>query len=145
MLDLKRLAVLREVGARGSLAAAAKALSYTPSAVSQQMTALSRDIGVALFERTPRGMRLTDSAHALIAHCETVFDRLAQAQADLEAIAGGAAAGCDWARSPPRPSRSPPRRSGASVGFTRGWICASRTVSRTRAWSASRSGSSTSR
>ncbi|MEJ7786129.1 MAG: LysR family transcriptional regulator [Solirubrobacteraceae bacterium] len=89
MLDLKRLAVLREVGARGSLAAAAKALSYTPSAVSQQMTALSRDIGVALFERTPRGMRLTDSAHALIAHCETVFDRLAQAQAELEAIAGG--------------------------------------------------------
>jgi DNA-binding transcriptional LysR family regulator len=89
MLDLKRLAVLREVGARGSLAAAAKALSYTPSAVSQQMTALSRDIGVLLFERTPRGMRLTDSAHALIAHCETVFDRLAQAQADLEAIAGG--------------------------------------------------------
>jgi hypothetical protein len=53
------------------LAAAAKALSYTPSAVSQQMTALSRDIGVLLFERTPRGMRLTDSAHALIAHCDT--------------------------------------------------------------------------
>ncbi|MCP9488665.1 MAG: LysR substrate-binding domain-containing protein [Solirubrobacteraceae bacterium MAG38_C4-C5] len=91
MLDLKRLAVLCEVGARGSLAAAAKALSYTPSAVSQQMTALSRDIGVALFERTPRGMRLTDSAHALIAHCEAVFDRLAQAQAELEAIAGGVA------------------------------------------------------
>jgi DNA-binding transcriptional LysR family regulator len=89
MLDLKRLAVLREVGARGSLAAAAKALSYTPSAVSQQMTALSRDLGVALFERTPRGLRLTDSAHALIAHCEAVFERLAEAQTELEAITGG--------------------------------------------------------
>lgn len=82
MLDLKRLAVLREVGARGSLAAAAKALSYTPSAVSQQMTALSRDLGVALFERTPRGLRLTDSAHALLAHCEAVFERLAEAQTE---------------------------------------------------------------
>jgi DNA-binding transcriptional LysR family regulator len=53
------------------------------------MTALSRDLGVALFERTPRGLRLTDSAHALIAHCEAVFERLAEAQTELEAIAGG--------------------------------------------------------
>ncbi|MBA3328792.1 MAG: LysR family transcriptional regulator [Solirubrobacterales bacterium] len=89
MLDLKRLAVLREVAARGSFAAAADALSYTPSAVSQQMAALSRDMGVVLFERTPRGMRLTESAHALVVHCEAVFERLAEAQAEMDAIAGG--------------------------------------------------------
>ncbi|MGI9185079.1 MAG: LysR family transcriptional regulator [Solirubrobacteraceae bacterium] len=88
-MDLKRLAMLREVRHRGSFAAAAEALSFTPSAVSQQMTALAREIGVALFERTPRGMRVTDSAHALIAHTEAVFARLSDAQAELDMIAGG--------------------------------------------------------
>jgi len=89
LLDLKRLAMLREVAHRGSFAAAAEALSFTPSAVSQQMTALAREIGVALFERTPRGMRVTDSADALIAHTEAVFARLSDAQAELDMIAGG--------------------------------------------------------
>lgn len=65
-------------------------MSFTPSAVSQQMSALARDTGVALFERTPRGMRLTESAEALVAHTHAVFARLGDAQAELEAIAGGA-------------------------------------------------------
>ncbi len=89
LLDLKRLATLREVARRGSFAAASEALCFTPSAVSQQMTALARDLGVMLFERTPRGMRLTESAQALVAHCEALFARLAEAQAELEEIAGG--------------------------------------------------------
>ncbi len=91
LLDLKRLAMLREVAHRGSFAAAAEALSFTPSAVSQQMGALAREVDVVLFERTPRGMRVTDSARALISHAEAVFARLSEAQAELDAIAGGIA------------------------------------------------------
>ncbi len=90
LLDLKRLAMLREVHHRGSFAAAAEALCFTPSAVSQQMAALGREMNITLFERTPHGMRLTESAQALVAHCEAVFARLAEAQSELEAIAGGA-------------------------------------------------------
>lgn len=89
LLDLKRLAMLREVAHRGSFAAAADALSFTPSAVSQQMSALAREVGVGLFERTPRGMRVTDAAHALISHTEAVFVRLSEAQAELEMLAEG--------------------------------------------------------
>ena len=63
-------------------------MCFTPSAVSQQMSALARDTNVVLFERTPRGMRLTESAEALVAHAEAVFARLGEAQAELEAIAG---------------------------------------------------------
>ena len=89
MLDLRRLAVLREVAHRGSFAAAADALCFTPSAVSQQMASLAREMNVVLFERTPRGMRLTEAARSLLAHCEVVFAQLSDAQADLDHIAGG--------------------------------------------------------
>jgi len=89
LLDLRRLAMLREVARRGSFSAAADALCYSPSAVSQQMTGLARDMDVVLFERTPRGMRLTESARALVAHAEAVFARLGDAQAEVDAIVGG--------------------------------------------------------
>ncbi len=89
MLDLRRLAILREVAHRGSFAAAANALCFTPSAVSQQMASLAREMDVVLFERTPRGMRLTESARSLLTHCEVVFAQLSDAQADLDHIAGG--------------------------------------------------------
>jgi len=89
LLDLRRLATLTEVARRGSFASAAEAMCLTPSAVSQQMSALGRDMGVVLFERTPQGMRLTESAEALVGHAEAVFARLGEAQGELEAIAGG--------------------------------------------------------
>lgn len=89
MLDLRRLAILREVAHRGSFAAAAEALCFTPSAVSQQMASLAREMSVVLFERTPRGMRLTEAARSLLTHCEIVFSQLSDAQADLDEIAGG--------------------------------------------------------
>jgi len=89
MLDLRRLAVLREVASRGSFAGAAQAMSFTPSAVSQQMASLAREMDVVLFERTPRGMRPTAAARSLLAHCEAVFTELSDAQADLDALAGG--------------------------------------------------------
>src|ERR687883_283478 len=88
MLDVKRLRVLREVAARGSFSAAAEALGYTQSAVSQQIAALERETGSVLIERNPRGIRLTDAGEALVRHADKILARLAEAEAELEAIAG---------------------------------------------------------
>ena len=88
MLDVKRLRVLREVAARGSFSAAAEALSYTQPAVSQQVAALEREAGATLVERGARGIRLTDAGEALVSHAEAIFARLAEAEAELEDIAG---------------------------------------------------------
>ena len=88
MLDVKRLRVLREVAARGSFSAAAEALSYTQSAVSQQIAALEREAGTVLVERNARGVRLTDAGRALVGHADVILARLADAEAELEAIAG---------------------------------------------------------
>ena len=59
MLDVRRLRVLREVGIRGSIAGAAQALSFTPSAVSQQVQKLERETGVQLLHRSPSSVTLT--------------------------------------------------------------------------------------
>lgn len=88
MLDVKRLRVLREVAQRGSFSAAADALSYTQSAVSQQIAALEREAGATLVERSARGVRLTDAGAALVRHTDAILARLADAEAELEAIAG---------------------------------------------------------
>jgi DNA-binding transcriptional LysR family regulator len=83
MFDARRLPTFREVARRGSFAAAAEALCFTPSAVSQQMAALEREVGATLFERTHSGVRLTDAGARLLAHADALLDRLAQAEADL--------------------------------------------------------------
>src|SRR2546423_9263985 len=88
MLDVKRLRVLREVATHGSFSAAAEALSYTQSAVSQQIAALERETGSVLVERGARGIRLTDAGRALVEHSDAILSRLAAAEAELEAIAG---------------------------------------------------------
>src|SRR5919202_5008101 len=88
MLDVKRLRVLREVAAERSFSAAAHKLGYTQSAVSQQIAALEREAGSTLIERNPRGIRLTDAGEALVRHAEGILARLADAEAELEAIAG---------------------------------------------------------
>jgi DNA-binding transcriptional LysR family regulator len=88
MLDVRRLRVLREVAARGSFSAAAEALSYTQSAVSQQVAALEREAGTRLVERGARGVRLTDAGRALVDHADVILARLADAESELEAIAG---------------------------------------------------------
>ncbi|MBJ8339031.1 LysR family transcriptional regulator [Antrihabitans sp. YC3-6] len=85
MLDVRKLRLLRELAHRSTIAAVAEALSYTPSAVSQQLTALERETGVALLERTGRRVVLTPAAHALVAHTETILAALEQASADLAA------------------------------------------------------------
>jgi molybdate transport repressor ModE-like protein len=88
MLDVRRMRVLREVANCGSIAAAAQSLSFTPSAVSQQIATLEREAGVALVERGPRSVRLTEAGQALVAHAETVLAQLKTAEADIQAIAG---------------------------------------------------------
>lgn len=88
MLDVRRMRVLREVAQRGSFSAAAEALSFTQSAVSQQIAALEREAGTTLVERSVRGVRLTDAGRALVRHTEAILGRLAEAEAELEAIAG---------------------------------------------------------
>ena len=88
MLDVKRLRVLKEVAACGSFSAAADSLSYTQSAVSQQIAALERETGRKLVERGSKGIRLTDAGEALVRHTEAILARLAEAEAELDAIAG---------------------------------------------------------
>jgi DNA-binding transcriptional LysR family regulator len=73
MLDLRRLHLLREFSVRGTIAATAHALGYTPSAVSQQLAALERETGVALLDRSPRGAELTDAGRLLVAHAEEIL------------------------------------------------------------------------
>lgn len=88
MLDVKQLKVLKEVAELGSFSAAAESLSYTQPAISQQIAALERAAGSRLVDRTSRGVRLTDAGRALVEHAEAVLQRLAAAEAELEAIAG---------------------------------------------------------
>jgi DNA-binding transcriptional LysR family regulator len=88
MLDVRRMRVLREVAARGSFSAAAESLAYTQSAVSQQIAALEREAGTRLVDRSARGVRLTDAGRVLVEHADAILARLADAEAELEAIAG---------------------------------------------------------
>ena len=88
MLDVRRMKVLREVAARGSFSAAAEALSFTQSAVSQHIAALERETGQTLVERRPGGVRLTDAGQALVRHADAILARLDDAEHELAAIAG---------------------------------------------------------
>src|ERR687885_1155909 len=88
MLDVRRLRVLREVIHRGSFSAAAEALSFTQSAVSQHVAALERETGTRLVERGPRGVRLTDAGRALVCHADAILARIEDAEDELAAIAG---------------------------------------------------------
>jgi DNA-binding transcriptional LysR family regulator len=88
MLDVRRMRVLREVAEHGSIAAAAQALAFTPSAVSQQIATLEREAGVALVERGPRSIRLTAAGRALVDHTEGILASLDAAEAEIQAIAG---------------------------------------------------------
>ena len=88
MLDVRRMRVLREVAVRGSFSAAAESLSFTQSAISQQIAALEREAGCTLVQRNARGIRLTEAGEALVRHADAILARLAEAEAELEAIAG---------------------------------------------------------
>lgn len=82
------MTVLREVALRGSIAAAADALGFTPAALSQQIAKLEREAGMALVDRGPRSIRPNDAGWALVAHTEAILARLASAESELRALAG---------------------------------------------------------
>jgi len=88
MLNVSRLRVLTEVAYRGSFSAAADALSYTQSAVSQQIATLEAETGMTLLERHPRGVGLTAAGQTLVGHAEGILARLEAAEASMSAIAG---------------------------------------------------------
>ncbi|GHB33316.1 LysR family transcriptional regulator [Streptomyces viridiviolaceus] len=88
MIDLRRLHVLRAVAHYGTVTAAARALHFTPSAASQQIRQLARDLGVDLLEPQGRGVRLTPAAESLLAHADAIQARWEQAELDLRAGEG---------------------------------------------------------
>ncbi len=88
MLNVARLRILSEVARRGSFSAAAASLSYTQSAVSQQVAALEAETGLTLLERHPRGVSLTAAGQTLVGHAEGILARLEAAEEAVDAIAG---------------------------------------------------------
>ncbi|MBB0229531.1 LysR family transcriptional regulator [Streptomyces calidiresistens] len=91
MLDVRRLRLLRELSRRGTIAAVAEALAFSPSAVSQQLGVLEREAGVALLERTGRRVTLTPAGLRLVGHAEAVLERLERAAAELAEVRSGPA------------------------------------------------------
>src|ERR671936_879014 len=88
MLDVRRLRTLREVALHGTIRAASEALSFTPSAVSQQLSALEREVGYELLERRGRSVHLTPAALLLVERAGTIPAQLAEAEAEAKALAG---------------------------------------------------------
>ncbi|CAG7617689.1 LysR family transcriptional regulator [Leucobacter soli] len=83
MLEMKRLRLLWELRARGTVAAVAEALNYSPSAVSQQLALLEREAGVQLLRRVGRTLALTPAAEALAAETDELLAGLERAEAGL--------------------------------------------------------------
>ena len=104
VLEMKRLRLLWEFHARGTIAAVAEALNYSPSAVSQQLALLERETGVPLLRRTGRTLELTAPGSALVAETDELLAGLERAEAALhrwiEPIGWGVlvllAAGIGW-------------------------------------------------
>jgi DNA-binding transcriptional LysR family regulator len=88
MLDPRRLLVLDAVARAGSMTAAAAALAYTPSAISQAIAALEREAGTALVRRGPRGVRLTPAGELLARHAAALRERLELAAGELDDMLG---------------------------------------------------------
>lgn len=84
-MDVERLRLLRELADRGTVAAAAQAMSLTPSAVSQQLKTLQREAGVELLEPAGRRVRLTEAGRVLVARTDDVLAALDRARAEMDA------------------------------------------------------------
>ncbi|MCT2278718.1 LysR family transcriptional regulator [Micromonospora chalcea] len=87
-LDLRRLRFLREFEERGTMAAVAAALGYSPSTVSQQLALLEKEVGVRLLGRAGRGVRLTEAGHVLARHARVLLSAAEAAEADLADLGG---------------------------------------------------------
>lgn len=89
MIGTDRLLVLITVATAGSFSGAAKRLHLTPSAVSQQVAGLERDVGAQLFERSRQGAHLTEAGRVLLPHAEAVLNRLHDAKSEIDSLASG--------------------------------------------------------
>ena len=89
VLDLRRLRVLRAVVRTGSVREAGVQLGFTPSAISQHVSALERETGTVLLEKAGRGVRPTDAARLLADVADDVLDRLTEAEAALASLRAG--------------------------------------------------------
>jgi DNA-binding transcriptional LysR family regulator len=88
-LDLRRLNLLRELRDQGTLVAVAKALNYSPSALSQQLAQLQSEVGVRLVERRGRKLQLTQAGRRLAEDSEAIFEQLERARTHVEAFKSG--------------------------------------------------------
>ena len=88
MLNPRRLVVLREFAVQGTIAGAAEALAFTPSAVSQQLSQLQREAGVELLRKTGRRLELTDAGRTLVERAGELLERVEEVEAELAAQAG---------------------------------------------------------
>lgn len=89
MLEVRRLQVLRAVVTSGSVSAAATNLGYTPSAISQQVAALEKEVGVALLERVGRGVQPTAAGRLLTEHAAIIGKHVAEAETALADLRAG--------------------------------------------------------
>jgi DNA-binding transcriptional LysR family regulator len=89
MLDVRRLRLLSELSRRGTIAEVARAVGYSPSAVSQSLAQLEREAGLALLERDGRTVRLTPAARRLVLRADRVLAELDAAESELAAEHGG--------------------------------------------------------
>ncbi|WP_243639587.1 LysR family transcriptional regulator [Streptacidiphilus pinicola] len=80
------LRVFAEVARTGSFTSAATALDYTQSAVSRQIASLEAEFGAPLFDRLPRGVRLTEAGRGLLPHAEAALAQLDRARTELDAL-----------------------------------------------------------
>ena len=87
-MDTNRMFTLREVAAHGSITAAAEALGYTTSAISQQIAKLEKEAAQPLLERHARGVVLTEAGRAVVRHAERILVELRAADAELVEIRG---------------------------------------------------------
>lgn len=86
--EVRRLRLLRELAAHGTIAATAQACHLTPSAVSQQLAQLEREVGTTLLLRDGRRLALTEAARVLVARTERILAELERAQAEVAGLTG---------------------------------------------------------
>ncbi len=91
MLDLQRLAIFRTVATRRSFSAAALALSYTQSSVSEAVATLERELDITLLDRSSRPVRVTPAGEIVLAHAEALLGQASVVEADLAALSSGEA------------------------------------------------------
>lgn len=83
MLEVKRLRLLRELSARGTVVAVAEALNYSPSAVSQQLSLLEREVGASLLQRNGRLLELTATAKYLVAEADELLNHIERIESGI--------------------------------------------------------------